>query len=69
MILKKNNTVSQTDPNRRVAIVKVRNNDYGAACRVKYRFNDLLKFTNHVNKKWSGWKYYEVSTAKKMIKQ
>ena len=47
-------------PKRYVAIVKIRNNKDGTAYCVKYRFNDLLKFTEFLDEKWSEWKWYNV---------
>ena len=47
-------------PKRYVAIVKISNNSDGTAYCVKYRFNDLLKFTDFLDKKWSEWKWYNV---------
>lgn len=42
------------------AIVKIRNNKDGTAYCVKYRFEDLLKLTEFLDKKWSEWKWYNV---------
>jgi len=47
-------------PKRYIAIVKIRNNPDGSAYCVKYRFNDLLKFTRFLDKVWSGWKWFNV---------
>ena len=45
---------------RYTAIVKIRNNKDGTAKCVKYRFDNLLKFTEFLDKKWSEWKWYNV---------
>ncbi len=50
----------KSKPKRYIAIVKIRNNKDGTAYCVKYRFDDLLKFTEFLDKKWSGWKWYNV---------
>lgn len=47
-------------PKKYVAIVKIKNNTDGTAYCVKYRFDDLLKFTEFLDKKWSEWKWYNV---------
>jgi hypothetical protein len=46
------------------AIVKIKNNPDGTAFCVKYRFDDLLKFTNFLNSKWQEWKWYNVFSNK-----
>ena len=46
------------------AIVKIKNNIDGTAYCVKYRFNDLLKFTNFLDSKWQEWKWYNVFSNK-----
>ena len=43
-----------------IAIVKIKNNEDGSAKCVKYRFDNLLKFTEFLDKKWSEWKWYNV---------
>lgn len=43
-----------------IAIVKVKNNKDGSAHCVKYRFDDLLSFTRFLDKKWAGWKWFNV---------
>ena len=43
-----------------IAIVKIRNNKNGSAKCVKYRFDNLLKFTEFLDIKWSEWKWYNV---------
>lgn len=42
------------------AIVKINNNPDGTAYCVKYRFDDLLKFTKFLDSKWTEWKWYNV---------
>ncbi len=51
-------------PKRYVAIVKIRNNPDRTAYCVKYRFNDLLKFTVFLDNKWNGWKWFNVYSNK-----
>ena len=41
-------------------IVKINNNPNGTAHCVKYRVDDLLKFTQFLDKKWLGWKWFNV---------
>lgn len=53
---------------RYIAIVKIKNNIDGTAKCVKYRFNNLLKFTEFLDKKWSQWKWYNVYSNKKTNK-
>ncbi len=48
------------NPKKYVAIVKIKNNKDGTAYCVKYRFDNLLKFTEFLDEKWSGWKWYNV---------
>jgi len=43
-----------------IAIVKIKNNKDGSAKCVKYRFDNLLKFTEFLDLKWSEWKWYNV---------
>lgn len=43
-----------------IAIVKLANNKDGTAHCVKYRFNNLLKFTRFLDREWSSWKWYNV---------
>ncbi len=45
---------------RYIAIVKIKDNPDGKALCVKYRFNDLVNFTNFLDKKWPDWKWYNV---------
>ena len=42
------------------AIVKINNNSDGTAYCVKYRFDDLLKFTKFLDSTWIEWKWYNV---------
>ena len=51
---------TRSKPKRYVAIVKIRNNTDGTAYCVKYRFDDLLKFTRFLDEKWSEWKWYNI---------
>jgi len=46
------------------AIVKIKNNPDGTAYCVKYRFDDLLKFTNFLDLEWKEWKWYNVYSNK-----
>ncbi len=41
-------------------IVKINNNSDGTAYCVKYRVDDLLKFTQFLDKKWVEWKWFDV---------
>ena len=45
---------------RYTAIAKINNNSDGSAYCVKYRFDDLLKFTKFLDEKWPEWKWYNV---------
>lgn len=49
---------------RYTAIVKISNKPNGAAYCVKYRFNDLIKFTSFLDSKWRGWKWFNVYSNK-----
>lgn len=46
------------------AIVKIKNNPDGTAYCVKYRFDDLLKFTKFLDASWSEWKWFNVFSNK-----
>ncbi len=46
------------------AIVKIKNNPDGTAFCIKYRFDDLLKFTNFLDSSWQEWKWYKVFSNK-----
>ena len=56
--------IRKSNPKRYVAIVKITNNKDGTAYCVKYRFDNLLKFTAFLDKKWTGWKWYNVFSNK-----
>jgi hypothetical protein len=43
-----------------IAIVKISNNVDGTAKCLKYRFDNLLKFTQFLDKKWSQWKWFNL---------
>ena len=43
-----------------IAIVKVADNPDGSARCLKYRFNDLLKFTAFLDKGWKTWRWFNV---------
>lgn len=47
-----------------IAIVKLYNNKDGTAKCLKYRFNDLLKFTEFLDTKWSEWKWFNLYSNK-----
>lgn len=47
-------------PKKYKVIVKISNNPNGTAYCVKYRVNDLLKFTQFIDKKWVEWKWFNV---------
>jgi|JI9StandDraft_2_1071091.scaffolds.fasta_scaffold409648_2 hypothetical protein len=47
-----------------VGIVKIKNNPDGSAYCIKYRFDDLLKFTNFLDQKWQDWKWFNVFSNK-----
>ncbi len=51
-------------PKRYKAIAKIDNNTDGTAYCIKYRFDDLLKFTEFLDKEWSQWKWYNVFSNK-----
>ncbi len=42
------------------AIVKIKNRPDGSAHCVKYRFDNLLNFTNFLDKNWVTWKWFNV---------
>jgi len=42
------------------AIVKIKNNSDGTAYCVKYRFDNLKKFTAFLDQKWSDWKWFNL---------
>ena len=43
-----------------IGIVKVADNPDGSAKCLKYRFDDLLKFTNFLDKDWRTWRWFNV---------
>lgn len=47
-------------PKAYIAIAKVADKADGTAHCVKFRFNNLLKFTIFLDTKWSGWRWYNV---------
>ena len=51
-------------PKDYIAIVKIANNLDGSAKCVKYRFNNLLKFTSFLDKSYPEWKWYNVYSNK-----
>jgi len=42
------------------AIVKIKNNPDGSAYCIKYRVNDLIKFTRFLDQKWPEWKWFNI---------
>jgi len=51
-------------PKRYTAIIKIKNKQDGSAHCVKYRFDDLLKFTKFLDVKWGDWKWFNVYSNK-----
>jgi hypothetical protein len=49
---------------RYIAIVKIANNPDGSAKCLKYRFNDLLRFTVFLDKEWNTWRWFNVYANK-----
>jgi len=47
-------------PKRYKGIVKITNRPDGSAYCVKYRFDNLIKFTIFLDTKWKGWKWFNV---------
>ncbi len=47
-------------PKRYKIIAKIENNPDDTARCVKYRVTDLKKFTEFLDKKWAGWKWFNV---------
>jgi hypothetical protein len=47
-------------PKRYIAIVKISNRPDGKAYCVKYRFDNLIKFSKFLDDKWTGWKWFNV---------
>jgi hypothetical protein len=60
----KDRCINKNRPKRYIAIVKISNKPDGCAYCVKYRFDDLLKFVNFLDKKWSEWKWFNVYSNK-----
>jgi len=56
----KDRYVKRKQNKRYTAIVKISNKQDGTAYCVKYRFDNLLKFTCFLDSKWSGWKWFNV---------
>ena len=54
----------KNQPKKYIAIVKINNNPDKTANCVKYRFDDLLKFTLFLDQKWKDWKWYNVYSNK-----
>ena len=50
------------------AIVKIKNRPDGSAHCVKYRFDNLLNFTNFLDKNWATWKWFNVYSNKDIDK-
>lgn len=46
------------------AIVKIDKNPDGTAYCIKYRFDDLLKFTAFLDTKWKDWKWFNIYSNK-----
>lgn len=55
---------NRNKPKRYTAIVKISNNPDGSAYCVKYRFDNLVKFTRFLDNKWNGWKWFNVYSNK-----
>ena len=47
-------------PNKYVVIVKIKNNPDRTVHCVKYRVTDLIKLTEFLDRKWTGWLWYNV---------
>lgn len=52
-----------------IAIVKIKNNPDGTAYCVKYRFDDILKFTSFLDTKWGNWKWFNLYSNKEENKR
>lgn len=63
-MVQKDQSKGQQVPKKYVAIVKIGNKPDGTSYCVKYRFNDLLKFTGFLDNKWSSWKWFNVYSNK-----
>lgn len=51
-------------PNKYTVIVKIKDNPNGTAHCVKYRVSDLKKFTQFLDEKWTGWRWFNVYSNK-----
>jgi len=51
-------------PKKYTCIVKIGNNPDRSAKCVKYRLNDLLKFTSFIDKNFPEWKWFNVYSKK-----
>ena len=60
IIMKKN----KNEPKKYTCIVKVANNPDGSAKCLKYRLNDLFKFTYFLDTKHTSWKWFNVYLTK-----
>jgi hypothetical protein len=49
---------------KHIAIVKISNKSDGKAQCVKYRFDNLIKFTIFLDKQWADWKWFNVYSNK-----
>ena len=47
-------------PKKYEIIVKIKNNADNSAHCVKYRVDNLLKFTEFLDTKWNDWKWFNV---------
>ena len=47
-------------PKKYTCIVKIRNNPDSSAKCLKYRLNDLLKFTSFLDRNYPEWKWFNV---------
>jgi hypothetical protein len=47
-----------------ISIVKLYNKNDGTAKCIKYRFNDLIKFTQFLDTNWSEWKWFNLYSNK-----
>lgn len=47
-------------PKKYKIIAKIKNNPDGSAHCLKYRVTDLKKFAAFLDKKWAGWKWFNV---------
>ena len=47
-----------------LCVVKIANNEDGSAKCLKYHVNNLLKFTDFLDKEHSDWRWYNVYSKK-----